>query len=50
MSYEMVGGYTLKHLDYRTNHRFFRLIDLVEAPLAKYMGKDRAHGAGLINL
>ena len=50
ISYAMRGDYTLEPLANGIHHRSFRLVELTEAPLAKYVGKDRPHGTGLINL
>ena len=46
----MRGDYTLKHFAYGVHHRGFRLVELVEAPLDKCVGKDISNGTGLINL
>ena len=46
----MIGGYTFKPLSYVVHHRGVWLFELIEAPLDKYVGKDKAHMIGLINL
>ena len=50
LSYAMIGEYFLEPLAYGVHQRGVRLIQLVESPLDKYVGKDRTYGAGLINL
>ena len=50
MSYTMRGDYTIKHLAYGVHHKGVRLVEIVEAPLVKYVRKYRSHGTGLINL
>ena len=46
----MRRDYNLKPITYGVNHSGVGLVDLVEAPLDKYVGKDRGHGTGLIKL
>ena len=46
----MKWDYTLKPLAYAVHNRGVWLGELVEAPLAKHVDKDRTHGTGLINL
>ena len=46
----MRGDYTLKPLSYVSHNRGVQLVDIVEAPSSKYMGKDIAHGIDLVNL
>ena len=46
----MRGNYTLEHLAYGFNHRGLGLVELIEAPLAKYAGKDISHRKGFINM
>ena len=46
----MIGDYTLKPLTYRVHNGGVKLVDIIEAPSYKYVGRDRAHGTGLINL
>ena len=46
----MRGDVTLKTLAYDIHHRCVWLIDPVEAPLSKHVGKYRYHVTGLINL
>ena len=50
LSYAMRGDYTLKPLDYGVHHIGVQLVELVESHLYKYLGKDRPHRKGLINL
>ena len=45
----MRGDYTLKPLAYEVDNKGVWLVDIVEAPYDKYVGKDRDHGAGLNN-
>ena len=46
----MIGSYTLGYIAYGVHHRGVQSVDLIDTPSDKYMGKDRAHGSGLINL
>ena len=46
----MRGDYTLKPLAYGVHHGGVILVELFEAPSAYYVGRDTAHGTGLINL
>ena len=46
----MRGEYTLKNLTYGVYHRGVLLVEIVEYPWDKYLGKDISHGTGLINL
>ena len=50
MSDVMRGDYTLGPLAYGVHQKGVQLVELIEAPSDKYVGKDRAHGTGLINL
>ena len=50
MSSAMRGGYTLKTLAYGIHHKGVQLVEIFEAPSSYYVGKDRAHRTGLINL
>ena len=50
LSYAMRGDYTLEPLAYGFNHRGLGLVELVEAPLAKYVGKDISHRKDFINM
>ena len=50
MSYTMIGEYTPKPLSYGVHHRCVQFVEFVEAPLSKYMGKDRSHETVLINM
>ena len=50
MSSIMIGDYTLEPLAYGSHHRGARLVELFEAPSSEYVGKNRSHGTGLINL
>ena len=35
----MIGDYNLEHITYGVRYRGVQLVDLVEAPLDKYVGK-----------
>ena len=50
MSYAMRGDYTLKHLAYGVHHIYVQLVEIFEAPSAKYVGKGISRRASLINL
>ena len=50
LSYAMRGDYTFKPLAYEFHHICVQLVDLTEYPSAKYVGKDKSHETGLINL
>ena len=43
LSYAMRGIYTLNPHSYGVNHRGLQFVDIVEAPLVKYVVKDRSH-------
>ena len=48
MSYDMGGDYTLEPLVYGVHNRGFRLVEIIEYPLDKYVVKYRSHGTGLV--
>ena len=50
LSYATRGDCTLEPLAYGIHHRGVQLVDIVKDSLDKYMGKDRDHGRGLINM
>ena len=50
LGYAMRGYYTLEPLVYGFHHRGIRLVEIVEYPLSKNVGKDRSHSTSLINL
>ena len=50
LSYDTRGDYNLKPLTYGVHHIVVLLVDPVGSPLVKYLGKDRYHRTGVINL
>ena len=46
----MRGDYALEPLYYSTHCKGVQCFDLIEAPSAKYVGKDTSHGTGLSKL
>ena len=50
LSYTMRGEYNFRHLAYGVHHRGVQLVELLGAPSAEYVGKDRPYGTGFSNL